>query len=292
MIPGTARAAGGAPHVEFGDGVVLPLPRGRARRRRPARCSTACGPSIARSAARGLPVAGRRRRADRRRHAALLPLQRPGSHGDDRRSRRLPPGRPHQPRARSAARASVRRGERLAARGVSCQTANGSIARSPQPKEECMSDIKRRDFLKATAGVAAGTALGGGSALFAAEAAAQQYKITPEKGAKLRVLRWKRFVQGDEDVWAANTKKFTADDGHRSARRRRRLGRRAAQGGGRRQRRQRSRHHHQHDGGRAPVSRQARRRIGSSPTTSATSTAAGTRRPRPTACTTRSGSRS
>ncbi len=31
----------------------------------------------------------------------------------------------------------------------------------------------------------------------------------PEKGAKLRVLRWKRFVQGDEDVWAANTKKFT-----------------------------------------------------------------------------------
>ena len=30
-----------------------------------------------------------------------------------------------------------------------------------------MSDIKRRDFLKATAGVAAGTALGGGSALFA-----------------------------------------------------------------------------------------------------------------------------
>ncbi len=30
-----------------------------------------------------------------------------------------------------------------------------------------MSDVKRRDFLKATAGVAAGTALGGGSALFA-----------------------------------------------------------------------------------------------------------------------------
>ena len=72
-----------------------------------------------------------------------------------------------------------------------------------------MSDIKRRDFLKATAGVAAGTALGTGSALFASPAEAQ-LKITPEKGAKLRVLRWKRFVQGDEDVWAANTKKFTA----------------------------------------------------------------------------------
>src|SRR5947209_11125056 len=72
-----------------------------------------------------------------------------------------------------------------------------------------MSKFKRRDFLKATAGVAAGGALGAGSALFAADAQAQQFKITPEKGAKLRVLRWKRFVQGDEDVWAENTKKFT-----------------------------------------------------------------------------------
>ena len=75
-----------------------------------------------------------------------------------------------------------------------------------------MSDIKRRDFLKASAGVAAGTALGSGSALFAPEAHAQ-LKITPEKGAKLRVLRWKRFVQGDEDVWAANTMKFTQATG-------------------------------------------------------------------------------
>jgi multiple sugar transport system substrate-binding protein len=75
-----------------------------------------------------------------------------------------------------------------------------------------MNDIKRRDFLKATAGVAAGSALGAGSALFAPDALAQ-YKVTPEKGAKLRVLRWKRFVQGDEDAWAANTKKFTAQTG-------------------------------------------------------------------------------
>ena len=72
-----------------------------------------------------------------------------------------------------------------------------------------MSDNKRRDFLKTTAGVAAGAALGGGASLFAGEAAAQQWNVKPEKGAKLRVLRWKRFVRGDEDVWAANTKKFT-----------------------------------------------------------------------------------
>src|SRR5438876_7012470 len=76
-----------------------------------------------------------------------------------------------------------------------------------------MSKFKRRDFLKATAGVAAGGALGTGSALFTAEAQAQQYKVTPEKGAKLRVLRWKRFVQGDEDTWAANTKKFAEASG-------------------------------------------------------------------------------
>jgi multiple sugar transport system substrate-binding protein len=75
-----------------------------------------------------------------------------------------------------------------------------------------MSKFKRRDFLKATAGVAAGGALGTGSALFPADAAAQ-YKVTPEKGAKLRLLRWKRFVQGDEDMWAENTKKFTQATG-------------------------------------------------------------------------------
>ena len=72
-----------------------------------------------------------------------------------------------------------------------------------------MSDTKRRDFLKATAGVAAGGVLGAGSALWTPEAMAQTWNVKPEKGATLRVLRWKRFVQGDEDVWAANTKKFT-----------------------------------------------------------------------------------
>jgi multiple sugar transport system substrate-binding protein len=76
-----------------------------------------------------------------------------------------------------------------------------------------MSNFKRRDFLKASAGVAAGAALGPGSALVSPEAAAQTYKVTPEKGAKLRVLRWKRFVQGDEDKWAENTKKFTQATG-------------------------------------------------------------------------------
>ncbi len=61
----------------------------------------------------------------------------------------------------------------------------------------------RRDFLKTTGGVTVGAALG--------DLAHAQTK--PESGAKLRVLRWKRFVQGDEDAWLSNTKKFSERTG-------------------------------------------------------------------------------
>src|SRR5689334_10359525 len=70
-----------------------------------------------------------------------------------------------------------------------------------------MTRFTRRDFLKGTAGTAVAGTLGVGGASFSPEAWAQG-KWVPEKGAKLRVLRWKRFVQGDEDMWLANTKKF------------------------------------------------------------------------------------
>ncbi len=71
-----------------------------------------------------------------------------------------------------------------------------------------MSKFSRRDFLKTSAGAAAAGTAGVGGSLLATDAFAQG-KWTPEKGAKLRVLRWKRFVQGDEDMWLANTKKFS-----------------------------------------------------------------------------------
>jgi len=72
-----------------------------------------------------------------------------------------------------------------------------------------MSKYTRRDFLKTTtAGAAVVGTVGVGSAVWTPQAFAQT-KWTPEKGAKLRVLRWKRFVQGDEDTWMANVKKFT-----------------------------------------------------------------------------------
>src|SRR6476619_7894712 len=75
-----------------------------------------------------------------------------------------------------------------------------------------MSKFTRREFLKTTAGAAAAGTLGVGGTLGSVDAWAQA-KWTPEKGAKLRVLRWKRFVQGDEDMWMANTKKFTEKTG-------------------------------------------------------------------------------
>ena len=69
-----------------------------------------------------------------------------------------------------------------------------------------MARIGRRDALK----------LLGGSALAASAllreqgtaTAASDLRYQPEKGAQLRFLRWKRFVQGDEDLWLANTRKF------------------------------------------------------------------------------------
>ncbi len=75
-----------------------------------------------------------------------------------------------------------------------------------------MSKFSRRDFLKSTAGAAAAGSLGVGGTMLSQDAFAQG-KWVPEKGAKLRVLRWKRFVAGDEDMWMTNTKKFTAKTG-------------------------------------------------------------------------------
>ncbi len=72
-----------------------------------------------------------------------------------------------------------------------------------------MSQFKRRDFLKISAGLAAGAA---GPLIWVKDAHAQ-WSNTPEKDARLRVLRWSRFVQGDIDQYMANVKKFEAKYG-------------------------------------------------------------------------------
>ena len=77
-----------------------------------------------------------------------------------------------------------------------------------------MSKFNRRNFLGSTASVAAASStLGAGALSFAPAAQAQNMSFKPEKGAKLRVLRWSRFVQGDIDAYMANVKKFTDTTG-------------------------------------------------------------------------------
>ena len=67
--------------------------------------------------------------------------------------------------------------------------------------------ITRRDLLRTSASLAIGAA--GADLLRGVPAFAQdEMTFTPEDGAELRVLRWSKFVQGDEDLWNENTAKF------------------------------------------------------------------------------------
>ena len=70
-----------------------------------------------------------------------------------------------------------------------------------------MPHFTRRKFLQSSS-AAAGATAATGLMLWVKDANAQ-WSNTVEKGAKLRVLRWKRFVAGDEDVYMANVKKFS-----------------------------------------------------------------------------------
>jgi multiple sugar transport system substrate-binding protein len=77
-----------------------------------------------------------------------------------------------------------------------------------------MKEIDRRRFLESGVAATAATGVLGAGALWTPMVSAQTtpaYK--PEKGAKLRVLRWSRFVQGDIDAYMVNVKKFTDKTG-------------------------------------------------------------------------------
>lgn len=71
--------------------------------------------------------------------------------------------------------------------------------------------ISRRDLLGTGASLVIGAA--GARLLGATPAQAQDMSFTPEDGSELRVLRWSKFVQGDEDLWNENTAKFTEATG-------------------------------------------------------------------------------
>ena len=74
-----------------------------------------------------------------------------------------------------------------------------------------MKDVSRREFIGTGAAVAGAGALGSFSPLTLAQTPTLSYK--PEAGAKLRLLRWKRFVQGDEDQFMINIANFTKATG-------------------------------------------------------------------------------
>ncbi|HYN58994.1 MAG TPA: ABC transporter substrate-binding protein [Rubrivivax sp.] len=76
-----------------------------------------------------------------------------------------------------------------------------------------MTPFNRRKFLEGSAGVAAAATLGTGAAVWAPAIHAQALTFKPEKDAKLRVLRWSRFVQGDIDAYMVNVKRFTEKTG-------------------------------------------------------------------------------
>ena len=73
-----------------------------------------------------------------------------------------------------------------------------------------MSDFNRRKFLENSAGVAAVATAG---SMLSLPSYSQTLSFKPEKDAKLRVLRWSRFVQGDIDAYMINVKKFTETTG-------------------------------------------------------------------------------
>src|SRR5512140_3849530 len=72
-----------------------------------------------------------------------------------------------------------------------------------------MSNDSRRKFLKKTSAAAAAVSV----PMLWPSGALAQWNNQPEKGAKLRILRWKQFVQGDIDQYNANIKKFTEKTG-------------------------------------------------------------------------------
>lgn len=71
----------------------------------------------------------------------------------------------------------------------------------------------RRGFIKGTAALGAGAVLTGSGLTEFAQAWAQTTQWKPEKGAKLQLLRWKRFIQSEEDGFMKLVAAFTKATG-------------------------------------------------------------------------------
>jgi multiple sugar transport system ATP-binding protein len=230
------------PAVEFEGGLRLPLPHSvHAARARP--CSTACARSTARR---------RRAREFRPRSSSS---SRPGRtrssicrfNGQDDSSlvrervsaaRATASGSRPIPGARTC---STRRPERVSARG---RRDAKQVHRSPTWMRRSHERQQATRFSQSTAGACRRSRARRRVGAVAGRQRRAEYKLTPEKGAKLRVLRWKRFVEGDEKLWMREHEEVHREDRHSGAGRQRELGGRAPESRGGRQHRQRSRHHH------------------------------------------------
>lgn len=76
-----------------------------------------------------------------------------------------------------------------------------------------MKKITRRDVVKTGAAVSASAALGGASLLEWAQAWAQDMPFKPEDGAKIRMLRWNKFVDSEDVQFDKNIAAFTKATG-------------------------------------------------------------------------------
>src|SRR5438046_10514319 len=71
-----------------------------------------------------------------------------------------------------------------------------------------MHDFTRRSLLQGGTALAAGAALTGPALLDWAKAWAQASPWKPEAGAKLTVMRWKRFVEAEDQAFNAMVEAF------------------------------------------------------------------------------------
>ena len=113
---------------------------------------------------------------------------------------RLQAGRQDPAQARSAARASVRRAERTTTQRMTTE-------------ETTMTMFTRRTLVQGGTALAATGALAGSGLAEWAKAWAQAAPWKPEKGAQLSMLRWKYFVQSEDDAFVALLDAFTKATG-------------------------------------------------------------------------------
>ena len=76
-----------------------------------------------------------------------------------------------------------------------------------------MTNVTRRTLLQGASALAAAGALAGSGMLEWAKAWAQEAPWKPEEGAELSLLRWKRFIQAEEDAFMALVDNFTKATG-------------------------------------------------------------------------------